>query len=140
RAIVETEPRRPSEVVISNGGSTDEGTAHPAAQRGTTPHKLSRLLRGGLDTIVAKTLKKDPTDRYSSVTALADDLPHYLRNEPISARPDTLAYRGAKFVRRHRGAVALATLAFLATAGGVAGTLVQARRARAQRDLALRQL
>jgi serine/threonine-protein kinase len=140
KAIVETEPRRPSDVVTSTGGSADEVTVHAAAQRGTTPHKLSRLLRGDLGTIVAKALKKDPAERYSSVTALADDLRRYLKKELISARPDTLAYRGAKFVRRHRGAVALATVAFLAMVGGIAGTLVQARKARAQRDFALRQL
>ena len=63
-----------------------------------------------------------------------------MRKEPISARPDTLAYRAAKFVRRHRVAVVLATLGILATAAGVVGTLVQARRAREQRDFALHQL
>ena len=140
KAIVEKEPRPPSDVVASTRGSADEVANHVAAQRGTTPHKFSRLLRGDLDTIVAKALKKVPAERYSSVTALADDLRRYLRHEPIGARPDTLAYRGAKFVRRHRAAVALATLAFVATVGGVAGTLVQARKARVQRDLALQQL
>jgi serine/threonine-protein kinase len=139
KAIVETEPIRPSEVVAPNRGNL-EPVIHNAIRRRTTIYRLSRLLRGDLDTIVAKALKKEPTERYSSVTALADDLRRYLRNEPISARPDTLAYRGAKFVRRHRTAVALATLAIVATAGGVAGTLVQARRARVQRDFAFRQL
>ena len=110
------------------------------ARRATTPDKLQRLLRGDLDTIVAKALKKDPAERYASVTALADELRRYLRNEPISARPDTLGYRAAKFVRRNRTAVALAALAILATAAGVVGTLIQARTARKQRDFALRQL
>jgi eukaryotic-like serine/threonine-protein kinase len=50
------------------------------------------MLRGDLDTIVAKALKKKPTERYSSVTAFADDLRRYLRLEPISTRPDTIAY------------------------------------------------
>ena len=85
-------------------------------------------------------MKKDPAERYFSVTALAEDLRRYLRNQPISARPDTLCYRTAKFVRRNRTAVALATLAILATAAGVVGTLIQARTAREQRDFALRQL
>jgi predicted Rossmann fold nucleotide-binding protein DprA/Smf involved in DNA uptake len=70
----------------------------------------------------------------------ADDLGRYLRHEPISARPDTLAYRAGKFVRRNRTAAALAALAFVATIAGIAGTLIQARTARAQRDLAFRQL
>ena len=139
KAIVDVEPMRPSDVVVPSGVDL-EAAVHNAAQRGTTPHKLSRLLRGDLDTIVFKTLKKEPTERYSSVTALADDLRRYLRKEPISARPDTLAYRAGKFVRRHRVAVVLATLGILATAAGVVGTLVQARRAREQRDFALHQL
>ncbi|HTF38859.1 MAG TPA: tetratricopeptide repeat protein, partial [Blastocatellia bacterium] len=111
-----------------------------ALRRRTTSYKLSRLLRGDLDTIVAKALKKQPAERYSSVTAMADDLRRYLKKEPISARPDTLTYRAAKFVRRHSAAVALAALAIAATIGGVTGTVVQARRVRVQRDFALRQL
>src|SRR3982074_3975573 len=89
--MVHPRPPRPSDVV----GST---------------HKLRRTLRGDLDTIVAKALKKNPAERYPSVTAFADDLRRYLGHETISARPDTLAYRARKFLRRHRvpvGAVAL---------------------------------
>jgi serine/threonine protein kinase/tetratricopeptide (TPR) repeat protein len=63
--------------------------------------KLRRVLRGDLDTILAKALKKDPRDRYSSVAEMADDLRRYLSDEPISARPDSIAYRSSKFVRRH---------------------------------------
>ena len=78
--------------------------AGDAGRRATTPERLRRLLRGDLDTIVAKALKKSPQERYPSVTALADDLRRYLAQQPISARPDTLAYRTAKFARRHLGA------------------------------------
>jgi serine/threonine protein kinase/Tfp pilus assembly protein PilF len=139
KAIVDRDPIPPSDVVTSTSESA-QGIADKAAQRSTTPVKLSRTLRGDLDTIVLKALKKEPTERYSSVTALADDLRRYLRNQPISARPDTFRYRTAKFVRRNRTAVALATLAILAIEGGVIGTLMQARTAREQRDFALRQL
>jgi serine/threonine protein kinase/Flp pilus assembly protein TadD len=97
RAIVETEPPRVSDT---------------AAEL-----KLRRLLRGDLDTIVAKALKKKPDERYASVTALADDLRRYLGREPISARPDSLAYRTAKFVRRHTQGLAAAGSVILLLAG-----------------------
>jgi eukaryotic-like serine/threonine-protein kinase len=139
KAIVGTEPMRPSDVVTPTPTNT-RISARNATRRGTTPDKLRRLLRGDLDTIVAKAMKKEPSERYSSVTALADDLRRYLRNEPISARPDTLAYRAARFVRRNRTAAVLATLAIVATVSGVVGTLIQSRTARAQRDFAFRQL
>jgi serine/threonine-protein kinase len=121
KAIVETVPPAPS-------------------QCSTTPERLRRALRGDLDTIVAKALKKEPRERYASVTALADDLRRHLRHEPIDARPDTLAYRTARFVRRNRVAVGLATLALAASAAGVVATLLQARTARAQRDIAFAQV
>jgi eukaryotic-like serine/threonine-protein kinase len=139
KAILDTEPTRLSDAVAPTQAK-GEIAASNAANRGTTPERLSRILRGDLDTIVAKALKKNPAERYSSVTAMADDLRRYLRNEPISARPDTMAYRATKFVRRHSTAVALASLAVVATAAGVAGTLLQARRARTERDFAFRQL
>ncbi len=139
KAIVDTEPTRPSGVVIPARTNAKETTTN-AARRATTPEKLNRLLHGDLDTIVAKALKKNPQERYVSVTALADDLRRYLRHEPISARPDTITYRAAKFVRRNRTAVALTALALAATIAGVAGTLLQARTARRQRDFAFRQL
>ena len=113
---METEPLRPSEIVAPT--QTDEEAAITnAGKRATTPDKLARLLRGDLDTIVAKALKKNPQERYSSIKALADDLQRYLRHEPISARPDTIAYRAGKFVRRHRSSVAAALLVTLALIG-----------------------
>jgi serine/threonine-protein kinase len=140
KAIVDTEPTRPSEVVIGTPKSDGADADAKAAQRTTTPDKLSRLLRGDLDTIVTKALKKNPADRYNSVTALADDLRRYLQHEPIHARPDTLAYRSVKFVRRHRTVVGVAVLAFAATVAGVVGILIQTRTARGERDFAYRQL
>jgi Tol biopolymer transport system component len=116
KAIVETEPLRPSEIVTPT--QTDEGTAITnAGKRATSPDKLARILRGDLDTIVAKALKKNPQERYSSIKAFADDLQRYLRHEPISARPDTIGYRAGKFVRRHRSSVLAALLATLALVG-----------------------
>jgi len=122
KAIVEAQPQRPSEIVL------------PPSK------KIKRALRGDLDTIVAKALKKNPAERYLSASEFADDLRRYLRREPIRARPDTLSYRARKFVRRNRIPVALAALAALATFAGVVGIAIQARIARLERDFALRQL
>jgi serine/threonine protein kinase/dipeptidyl aminopeptidase/acylaminoacyl peptidase len=116
KAILDTEPPRPSEIVAlpqANG----ESAVTNAKRRNTTPDKLARLLRGDLDTIVAKALKKNPQERYASIKAFADDLQRYLRHEPIRARPDSIAYRTGKFVRRHWSSVTAALLVTAALIG-----------------------
>ncbi len=138
KAVLDGEPPRLSDAAVSDKAGP-EPVLSRAANRGTTPEKLRRSLRGDLETIVAKALKKDPRERYGSVSAFAEDLRRYISNESISARPDTLSYRAGKFVRRNRVAVALASLAVLATIAGAAGTLVQARTARMERDAAYRE-
>lgn len=139
RAVVDTQPVRPSEAVCAQPDLYAENEAH-AVLRSSSIEKLHRALQGDLDTILLKALKKDPRERYASVSLFASDLRRYLECEPIGARPDTLMYRASKFVRRNRIAVALTVLAFLGIAAGAAGTLLQSRTARTQRDLALRQL
>ncbi len=138
-SIVDKEPARPSEVVSQLAGD-GENASENAMNRSTTPEKLCRVLAGDLDTIITQALKKNPAERYSSVLAFADDLRRYLTSQPISARPDALVYRAAKFLRRNRTAVALAALAILAGVAGLVGTLAQNRAARAQRDFALQQM
>jgi eukaryotic-like serine/threonine-protein kinase len=136
RAIVETEPRRLSDAVVSDAQSTDAG-AH-GFRCGATSTRLRRILRGDLDTIVAKALKKNPADRYVSATAFADDLRRLLRHEPISARPDTVTYRVARFTRRHARGVAAAAAAIIVLSGSTAfytWRLAQ-ERDRAQREAA----
>ncbi len=137
KAIVDQEPSRMSDVVA--GEPVDLATQN-ATKRGTNPDKLRRLLRGDLDTIVAKALKKSPVERYESVAALADDVRRYLANEPIRVRPDSFSYRAIKFVRRHKKATALAAISISAILAGLVGTLVQTRNVRLQRDFAVRQL
>jgi serine/threonine protein kinase len=133
KAIVETEPPRASDAATATEAKV------VAVTRGTTAEKLRRQLRGDLDTIIGKALKKNPAERYTSVTALADDLQRYLKHEPIGARPDSFTYRTTKFVRRNGLAVALTAVAFLAVVAGVTGTVMQARTARQQRDTAIRE-
>jgi eukaryotic-like serine/threonine-protein kinase len=133
KTIVEQVPSRPSDAVSSI--SLDE-----AANRATTPENLPRQLRGDLDTIIGKAIKKVPSERYPSVSAFADDLRRYLEHEPVLARPDSLRYRTAKFIRRNRVPVAVAAIIVLLITAGVADFVIQDRRTRAERAFAIRQL
>ena len=137
KAVLELEPPRASDAITADDGKLI------AEQRGATPDKLRRQLRGDLDTILTKALKKAPAERYSSVTALADDLKRYLKEEPIGARPDTIAYRARKFVHRNRAVVALATAAIVLVIGSLSTGLYVANRQRKiaeQRFAQVRQL
>ena len=103
---------------------------HERRGRATTPERLQRQLRGDLDNIVAKALKKKPGGALpDSVAAFADDLRRHVHHEPISARPDSIAYRAAKFIRRNRVPVAAGALTAAAIVVGVVGTMTQAERA-----------
>lgn len=101
--------------------------------------RLQRAYRGDLDNILAKALKKDPTQRYPTVTALADDLDRHLRHEPVSARPDSLGYRARKFVRRNRTGVVAAALVFATLAAAAVVTTRQMVEAQKQRSEAEQQ-
>jgi serine/threonine-protein kinase len=114
RAVVEGEPRRLSDV------AQDAGVAQLAEARSSTPERLLRSLRGDLEVIVAKALKKIPAQRYASVRALADDVRRHLDHRPIAARADSATYRVAKFARRHRIGVSVSVvLALVITISGV---------------------
>jgi serine/threonine-protein kinase len=121
RAVIETEPRRLSDAVLR------QGVGGPA----TT--KLARALRGDLDNIVARALKKSPAERYANAALLADDLRRYLNDEPVAARPDAKAYVISKFVRRHRVGVAASAVVASALAIGIGVALVEANEAKRQR-------
>ncbi len=134
KAIVDTEPPRLSDAVTrSVADEAADVSSGNAARRATTPDKLRRVLQGDLDTIVATALKKNAHERYSSVTALADDVRRYLGQEPIGARPDTIAYRTSKFVRRNARGVVLGACVLLLIVGLIG---FYTRRLAAERDRA----
>jgi serine/threonine-protein kinase len=92
--------------------------ASTAAATSRTHMRLKRRSRGDLDRIVLACLEKEPTRRYASVEALAQDLRRYLDGHPIEARPGGMLYRAGKFVRRHR-VLSAACLAGVLWAGTV---------------------
>lgn len=86
------------------------------------PEKLARQLRGELDAIIEKTLRKVPEHRYNSAGELAGELNRYLKNRPVKAHPDSIGYRSRKFLSRHRWGAAFSLL-FIATLIGYAVTI-----------------
>jgi eukaryotic-like serine/threonine-protein kinase len=96
------------------------------------------LLRGDLDWITLKALEKDRTRRYGTPSELSADVGRYLRNEPVTARPASVAYRTKKYAQRHRfGVAAVAAMVVLLIAFGVMQT-IQVRRITRERDRANR--
>ncbi len=113
--------------------------AHSVAEaRGTTPAGLARRLEGDLDAITAKALAEDPSGRYPSALALREDLERHLDHRPITARRQSTVLRAGRFVRRHRIALAVASVLGLSIAVGVAATVWQAQKKTLQAEKARR--
>lgn len=133
-AITEAEPLALSAEI--DDAEHPAGSVAVATARSTTPQRLRQQLRGDLEHIVAKALRKRPSERYASVQALADDLGRYLKNESVSAQAPTPLYLARKFVQRHRVVVAGGALVMIAVVAGVGATLWQYSVAREQASIA----
>jgi serine/threonine protein kinase/Tfp pilus assembly protein PilF len=129
RAVCETDPEPPSTALRRlerPSGSGAPSVDRKAADWGGegSPDRLGRRLRGDLDAIVLKALRKDPAQRYGSVAELAADLRRHLEGRPVAARRGTWRYRAGKLARRHR---AVAAAALLAVAAALVGLTVAER-------------
>jgi non-specific serine/threonine protein kinase/serine/threonine-protein kinase len=120
RSICERDAERPSTAVRRTGGQPGPAVVPKA-------HSAERLLRGDLDAIVLKVLRKEPRERYGSVDQMAEDIRRHLEGRPVAARRNTSAYVLRKFVTRHKWGAAAALALTAAVAGGVWSTLYQAR-------------
>jgi WD40 repeat protein/serine/threonine protein kinase/TPR repeat protein len=127
-AILGVDPMPPSRTTLK---------APVAQTRSTTPVKLAKLLKGDLDTIVLKALKKLPGERYATANAFDEDIHRFLRGDLVLAQPDSFAYRARKFASRHRVALGAAGMLLLTLAGGLTATTYEAGLAQKQRDAAL---
>jgi serine/threonine protein kinase len=129
RAACEFEPLKPSTVVRS-GKNLDRGAptgAGPEATTAVAPEKVAKQLKGDLDNIILKALRKEPQRRYVSVEQFAEDIKRNMVNLPIVARKDTARYRASKFITRHKVGVATAAAMALILIVALVITLRQAR-------------
>jgi eukaryotic-like serine/threonine-protein kinase len=128
----------PSEAILAPvpGRPDTAHAARIAELRGTDPRRLTRRLRGDLDTIVLSAIRREPDRRYASVEQFSGDIENYLKGLPVAAQPDTWRYRMGRRVRRNPALSAVsALLALLAIGYLVTGTLY-AGRLQTERDRA----
>ena len=137
QVVNRSEPAKPSSVV---GGqwSVVGGNAVEVIKQTNPKSKIQnpKLLRGDLDNIVLKALKREPERRYQSVEQLTEDLRRYKEGLPVAARADTLFYRAGKFLGRHRLGIFASVLVAASLLVGLVATLQQSRRAERERRLA----
>lgn len=120
RIISEHEPEKPSSaanyplesVNLSAATAPAATPVAPAAKAAASPAAWADL-----DVLCLTAMHKDTARRYQSVEALIRDVNHFLKNEPLEARPDSLRYRMEKFVRRNRRPVIAAAAAFAVIIG-----------------------
>jgi serine/threonine-protein kinase len=123
-AILEEEPALPSAAALRAQAPLAPNDSRAVRDSDEVARTRSRALRGDLDAIVMKALHKEPDRRYPSAAALREDLGRHLAGRAVVARPDRAGYRLRKFVRRHRGGVAVAAAV---TIGVVVATIREYR-------------
>ena len=125
------QPTRPSVLVTQNLNETDKikSTGHDL-----NLISLRKRLKGDLDNIVLKALRKEPERRYNSAEQLLNDLQNYQKNLPVSARPETAGYRAKKFIQRHRIGFTATVLVLLSLITAATVSIWQAEQARTERD------
>ena len=141
RVILEEDVDPPSVASMSTEtlagrDGTETATLTPdevAARRQSAPARLRRELRGDLDNVVRKAMRRDQGDRYATAALLAEDIRRYLDGFPVRAAPARRGDRAGKFLRRHRAPVAAATAALVSLVAGLGVAVRQARVAEAER-------
>jgi serine/threonine protein kinase len=112
KAVCDTDPEKPSTaatrfeklvMVVKSGSRTSVAST---AETEPSQKKLRRVLKGDLDNIVLKALRKEPERRYATVEQFSEDIRRYLGHLPVIARKDTPRYRASKFIVRHKASVA----------------------------------
>lgn len=133
-----------SENGISELSTTGHNVDHKTTSdrsRDTFPARVNSSasrLRGDLDNIVLKALRKEPERRYSSAENFSEDIKRHLKGLPVTARPNTFSYRAEKFFKRNKASAVVGGLLLIAIISGLTATIWQARVAQTERAKAER--
>ena len=131
RIIREVEPPKPSSRLST---ATDEERTQLARCRHIEPGKLHRLVDPDLDWIVMKAIEKERSRRYDTASAFAQDIAHFLADEPVSATPPSAGYQFRKFAQRHKAALRIAAAFVFVLVAATAISIWEAVRATRERD------
>ncbi len=137
--ISDAEPPKPSDAINETrkrGNAETQKLNESTKKNPKSQIPNPKSLRGDLDNIVLKAMRKEPEQRYASVGQFSEDIRRHLNGLPVIARPITVSYRFTKFVRRNRIAVGAAAIIFLLLVGGIITTTWQTIRARTEKTRA----
>lgn len=130
REVTHTSPTMPSEVARRSELTTDRAL-------GNGPSRIPAAeLKGDLDNIVLKALRKEPEGRYQTVEQFSADIWRFVDGRPVLARPATLSYRASKFYGRNKVSVWAAGLILISLCVGIGVAVSQANAAKAQARIA----
>lgn len=144
-SVLSSDPPKPSTVWIERSLSeknetgykeADPTSPNPDATRAAPKTVEPDHLRGDLDNIILKAMRREPERRYQSVQEFSDDIRRYLEGLPVTATADSSFYRLKKFTKRHRAGVFAGTLIFLTLLTATAVTAWQSVVAGRERDKA----
>lgn len=155
RIICDQEPERPSTAVSRTDNlSTTDGAEEIRVTResisevrGGSPEKLQRLLRGDIDNIILKAMRKEPLDRYASVDEFSEDIGRHLAGLPVRARNQTITYQGLTFFKRNVARnwqtsliVLLSVVLLVGAVAGLSAYLIRRRSEPAAGNLTIRSI
>ncbi len=144
RAFAQGEPQPPSQAIFrTTERQLPDGRRHVtrnailvSQNRDGNPGLLTQNLKGEIDAILLRALRRDPKHRYQSTAQFADDLRNHLNHQPVSALPDNTAYRVRLFLRRNLAATLAAAATFSLLIIFAVFALWQAYRARTEHQRA----
>lgn len=133
--VATSEPPRPSSQEFGEAATVADETRKKTGDREDEPSSSGnpKNLRGDLDNIILKSLRKEPERRYSTVQEFSEDIRRHQAGLPVTASRDTWSYRAQKFIRRNRLSTAVAGLFLLTLVGGFSTTYYQFTVARRER-------